>query len=154
MRGSREMQKIRRKSFRRAPSRDLLSISRQPVGDLPFRQYVHSRDRDGGFDSTCMKCFSIIGANTDELSLLASERKHVCPENVLCPVHGGHCNSPRNIYRDAFLNSYRLYANPRDMGQAPDCFRFAPSQGHYCVFDNLKKHAPDHCRKQKELDCA
>jgi len=77
------MQKIRRKTFTRVPSRNFLSIAPQPVGDLPLRQYIHSRDKHGRLDSTCMKCFSVVGANTDELSLLASERKHVCPEKGL-----------------------------------------------------------------------
>jgi len=64
------MKKTRRKNFTRVPSRKFLSISPRPVGDLPIRQYVHSRDKDGGLDSTCMKCFSVVGTNTDELSLL------------------------------------------------------------------------------------
>jgi hypothetical protein len=76
------MQRVRRKNFTRLPSREFLSIAPQPVGDLPLRQYAHSRNEGGGLDSTCLKCFSAVGTNTDELSLLASERKHVCPETI------------------------------------------------------------------------
>jgi hypothetical protein len=72
------MQKIRRKNYAGTPYRQLLSVVLQPIGDLPLRQYVHSRNEGGGLDSTCMKCFSVVGTNTDELSLLASEREHVC----------------------------------------------------------------------------
>jgi hypothetical protein len=75
-----EIQKIRRKQRARVPPRDFLPIAPQAVGDLPLRQYVHSRDKDGGLDSTYMKCFSVVGINTDDLSLLASEREHVCRE--------------------------------------------------------------------------
>ena len=75
---SQEMRKIRRKNFAAMPHRHLLSIALPPVGDLPLRQYAHSRNEGGGLDSTCMRCFSVVGANTDELSLLATEREHVC----------------------------------------------------------------------------
>jgi hypothetical protein len=72
------MHKIRKKNFTRLPTRDRLSIAPQSVGGLSLRQYLHSRNKDGGLDSTCMKCFSVVGINTDELSLLVSKQKHVC----------------------------------------------------------------------------
>lgn len=73
-----EMRKIRRKKLAGRSARDFLLITGQPVEDLPLRQYAHTRSEGGGLDSTCVMCSSVVGTNTDELSLLASEREHVC----------------------------------------------------------------------------
>jgi hypothetical protein len=79
-----EMQKIRRKNVAARPHPHLLPVALQPVGELPLRQYAHSRSEAGGLDSTCKRCSAIVGTKTDELSLLDSEREHVCrPESCL-----------------------------------------------------------------------
>lgn len=77
-----ELRKIRRKSLAKMPPREFLPTAQRTVRDLPLRQFVHSRSKNGGLVSTCLKCSSVVGANTDELSLLASEREHVCCERV------------------------------------------------------------------------
>jgi hypothetical protein len=77
---SHEMQIIRRRKLARVASQEFSPIARRPIGGLPLRQYVHSRNKDGGLASTCMKCYSVVGASRDEFSLLASEREHLCRE--------------------------------------------------------------------------
>jgi hypothetical protein len=66
---SSDMQKGTKKKLAGVPSRDFVPLAPQSVGGLPLRQYVHSRHKNGGLDSTCMKCLSVLRTNTDELSL-------------------------------------------------------------------------------------
>jgi hypothetical protein len=77
---SSDLQKVTKNKLAGVLSRDHLSLAPQSIRGLPLRQFVHSWHRDGGLNSICMKCMSVLRTNTDELSLLDSERKHVCGE--------------------------------------------------------------------------
>jgi len=50
------------------------------TGRLPGSQFRHSwtTGRVSGLDSTCLKCFTVVGTLTNELSLLVLEQQHEC----------------------------------------------------------------------------
>jgi hypothetical protein len=45
---------------------------------VSIRNYRHSRNADGGLDSTCMRCGTLVASSDDEWSLLTDEHQHVC----------------------------------------------------------------------------
>ncbi len=52
-----------------------------PGGTQPddsARPYRHSWNRNGGIDSICQRCRTVIASSLDEWSLLVSEERHVC----------------------------------------------------------------------------
>jgi hypothetical protein len=48
---------------------------------LPF--YPHRRNRDGSFDSICLKCLLTIATAKTEIELATHEKVHVCNPSIL-----------------------------------------------------------------------
>jgi hypothetical protein len=49
----------------------------------PTTFYPHRQNRDGSFDSICLKCFATV-ANAKEVTELKSyEKEHICDESFL-----------------------------------------------------------------------
>ena len=45
--------------------------------------FPHRQNRDGSFDSICLKCLLTIGNERIETELTRHERKHICNPSVL-----------------------------------------------------------------------
>jgi hypothetical protein len=61
-------------SLKREPS----AIEPASCGHLSKRQYRHAWSAGGGLDSICLRCFTLVATETDELRLMACEREHSC----------------------------------------------------------------------------
>ena len=54
------------------------SDDRFPEIEPPVRQYRHVLNGDGGIDSLCLRCQSLVASAADEWLLLQHEREHIC----------------------------------------------------------------------------
>jgi hypothetical protein len=51
---------------------------------ITLRTYPHRLNRDGSFDSICLKCFATIANTPTERELKAREKVHTCDHTMLC----------------------------------------------------------------------
>jgi hypothetical protein len=49
-----------------------------------LRTFPHRLNRDGSFDSICLKCFATIANKVTETELKPSEKLHTCDHAMLC----------------------------------------------------------------------
>ena len=49
-----------------------------------LRTFPHRLNRDGSFDSICLKCFATIANTITETELKARENIHTCDHAMLC----------------------------------------------------------------------
>jgi hypothetical protein len=47
----------------------------------PF--FPHRRNKDGSFNSICLKCFATVASNMTEEELVHQDKNHVCVESML-----------------------------------------------------------------------
>jgi hypothetical protein len=47
-------------------------------------KFPHRLNRDGSFDSICLKCFATIANTITEMELKARENIHTCDHAVMC----------------------------------------------------------------------
>jgi hypothetical protein len=52
-----------------------------------LRTYPHRLNRDGSFDSICLKCFATVANTETETELKAREKIHICDHALLCDRH-------------------------------------------------------------------
>jgi hypothetical protein len=45
--------------------------------------YPHRRNKNGTFDSICLKCFGTVAANKTEDELAELDKRHVCSDSIL-----------------------------------------------------------------------
>jgi hypothetical protein len=46
--------------------------------------FPHRLNRDGSFDSICLKCFATVASTVTERELKAREKNHACDHAMLC----------------------------------------------------------------------
>jgi hypothetical protein len=49
-----------------------------------FRTFPHRHNRDGSFDSLCLKCFATVANTPTEGELKAHDKIHACDHAMLC----------------------------------------------------------------------
>ncbi len=49
-----------------------------------LRTFPHRLNRDGSFDSICLKCFATVASTATEVELAAHDRIHACDHAMLC----------------------------------------------------------------------
>ena len=53
--------------------------------------FSHRLNRDGSFDSICLKCFATVANTRTETELTAHDKIHICDHAILCD---------RRLFRD------------------------------------------------------
>jgi hypothetical protein len=61
-----------------------------------LRTFPHRLNRDGSFDSICLKCFATIANTATEIELKARENIHTCDHAILCAR--GHFRTPHSSF--------------------------------------------------------
>ena len=49
-----------------------------------LRKFPHRLNRDGSFDSICLKCFATVANTASEIELKAHDNTHICDHVMLC----------------------------------------------------------------------
>jgi hypothetical protein len=49
-----------------------------------LRKFPHRLNRDGSFDSICLKCFATVANTATEIELTAHDKTHACDHAMLC----------------------------------------------------------------------
>jgi hypothetical protein len=71
-----------------------------PSGDSPMAfqtasDFPHRRNKDGSFDSICLKCFATVASRMTQDQLKEFDQKHVCANSALSQ-RGNHVSSSQN----------------------------------------------------------
>jgi hypothetical protein len=59
----------------------------------PF--FPHRRNKDGSFDSICLKCFATVASHMTEEQLQEQDKKHICSSSLLSQ-RGDHVSLKHN----------------------------------------------------------
>jgi hypothetical protein len=49
-----------------------------------LRKFPHRLNRDGSYDSICLKCFATIANTRTEIELTSHDKTHACNHAMLC----------------------------------------------------------------------
>jgi hypothetical protein len=49
-----------------------------------LRKFPHRLNRDGSYDSICLKCFATIASTRTEIELTSHDKTHICNHAMLC----------------------------------------------------------------------
>jgi hypothetical protein len=49
-----------------------------------LRKFPHRLNRDGSYDSICLKCFATVANTRTEIELTAFDKSHACNHAMLC----------------------------------------------------------------------